>query len=91
MTDSIIVALISGAITLIGIFISAKGTTDKMTQKLEVHQAVTENKIDTLQKQVEKHNSIIERTFVLERDVKTAFNRIDEIRNDVKELEREVK
>lgn len=52
-------------------------------------QALIGYRIDELEKKVEKHNNVIERTIVLERDVKTAFNRIDEIRNDVKELKKE--
>ena len=44
-----------------------------------------------LEKKVEKHNSTIERVFVLERDMKTAFNRVDELRDDVKELMKEGK
>lgn len=40
-------------------------------------------KVDELKKQVEKHNNLIERTAVVERDLKTAFSRIDDIRDDI--------
>lgn len=53
-------------------------------------QALIGYRIDELEKKVEKHNQVIERTVVLERDMKTAFNRIDEVRNDVKELRKEI-
>ena len=43
-------------------------------------------KVDELRKDVEKHNQLVERTAVIERDVKTAFNRIDENRDDIKEI-----
>ncbi len=43
-------------------------------------------KVDELRKDVEKHNQLIERVAVLERDNKTAFNRIDENRDDIKEV-----
>ena len=36
--------------------------------------AVIETKIDTLRTEVEKHNSVMERTFRLEEQVKTLFN-----------------
>lgn len=52
-------------------------------------QALIGYRIDELEKKVERHNQVVERTVVLERDMKTAFNRIDEIRNDVKELRKE--
>lgn len=37
---------------------------------------------DELEKKVEKHNNVVERTIVLERDMKTAFNKIDELRRN---------
>lgn len=41
---------------------------------LERKIAVIETKIDTLRNEVEKHNSVVERTFRLEEQVKTLFN-----------------
>lgn len=43
-------------------------------------------KVDELKKQVEKHNNLVERTAVVERDIKTAFNRIDENRDDIRDV-----
>lgn len=43
-------------------------------------------KVDELKKQVEKHNSLVERTAVIERDLKTAFNKIDDMRDDIGRL-----
>lgn len=43
-------------------------------------------KVDELRKDVEKHNNLVERVAVLERDNKTAFNRIDEVRADIKAI-----
>ena len=43
-------------------------------------------KVDELKKQVEKHNNLIERTAVVERDLKTAFSRIDDMRDDITRL-----
>ena len=44
-------------------------------------------KIDQLEKKVEKHNNVIERTFGLERDMKTAFNEIGEIKGSIDKIE----
>lgn len=49
---------------------------------------LTMYRIEQLEKKVDKHNTVIERTTVLERDLKTAFNQIDDLRNDFKEAER---
>lgn len=43
-------------------------------------------RIDQLEKKVEKHNSIVERLAVLEQKTNAAFSRIDELREDIKEL-----
>lgn len=47
--------------------------------------AVIETKIDELDRKVEKHNSMVERTFKLESDMATAFKRIDELRVGVEQ------
>lgn len=44
-------------------------------------------KIEELEKKVDKHNNIIERTYKLESDVETAFKRIDEERKRIERLE----
>lgn len=38
--------------------------------------------IKNLEQKVEKHNSMVERTYVVERDLKTAFRYIDELREE---------
>lgn len=56
--ESIAVALIGGAVTLIGVMASNSRS-----------RAVMEVKIDELSKRVEKHNNLIERTYDLEKDM----------------------
>ena len=73
MSDAVIVGLLSLVGTVGG---SALGI--MAANKLTMY------RIEQLEKKVDKHNTIIERTAVLERDIKTAFNRIDELREDVK-------
>lgn len=70
MDSNIIVALFSLAGTLIGTF-SGIITANKLTNF----------RIEQLEKKVEKHNTIVERTYILERDLKTAFNYIEEIKS----------
>ena len=42
--------------------------------------ARTEQKLDDLTQQVEKHNAVMERTYRLESDMATAYKRIDELK-----------
>lgn len=73
MKPEIAIAVITSASTLIAAIVS-----------IIINNSLIGYKVDELKKQVEKHNSIIERTVVLERDMKTAFNRIEELRDDMK-------
>lgn len=58
MSDTIIAALISAAVTLIVCIITQNKT-----------RAILEYKIDELTKHVEKHNQVVERTYKLETKV----------------------
>lgn len=61
MTEGIIVALITLAGTLIGVFASARVTQNKLSQQLALHQAVTDEKIVHLTEEVRRHNAFAER------------------------------
>ena len=56
--ESILVALIGGAVTLAGVVASNSRS-----------RAVLKQKVDELSRRVEKHNCLVERTYRLERDV----------------------
>ena len=83
MSEAIAVALITGGLSLIGVIVTCavgnKKTTDKVTHKLEVHQAVTDTKLEALRVEVNKHNNVIERTFKLE-------GQMTECQHDIKDL-----
>lgn len=71
--ESVIAALVTGVLTLAGVLVSNSRS-----------RAVMEAKIDALTKQVEKHNCLVERTYLLERDMAV-------VRNDIESLKREDK
>lgn len=48
-----------------------------------------QKQFDRLEAKVDQHNNFMERIAVLERDDKTAFNRIDELRDDIHELQKD--
>lgn len=47
-----------------------------------------EQKMDDLSEDVRKHNGVVERTGIVERDVETMWKRHDELKERVKELEK---
>lgn len=73
MTSEIIVGVLSLLGTLCGTFAGIITSTK-----------LTNYRIEQLEKKVEKHNSVVERTAVIERDLKSVWHSIDEIREDVK-------
>ena len=93
MSEAIIGSIIVAILGMIGNIIVATTSANKsqaiLTTKFEDAQKRTDEKIDDLTKKVEKHNNVVERVAVLERDNKTAFNRIDELRGDIKDLQKE--
>lgn len=66
----VLVAVVTGAFGLWGAVIAGKKQSKDLAAQLDKNQAVFEavvsEKISGLQKQVEKHNSIVERTYKLE-------------------------
>jgi len=69
MDSAIVVSIITGALSLLGIIITNVSSNRKIEHQLEVTMAVTNTKLESLTKQVEKHNQIVERTFRLEQAV----------------------
>ena len=69
MDSAIIVSIVTGVLTFLGVIVTNIGSNRKVEHQLEVSQAVTNAKLEDLTKQVEKHNKVIERTFKLEQAV----------------------
>ena len=68
MTESIIVALITGSMTLIGVLIASN------KQK-----AVTDTKLDELTREVREHNDFARRVPILEEQMKVVNHRISDL------------
>ena len=79
MTDAIIVALITGVLSLIGVIIANNRTARDMDARLEKQQAVTQTQLEELTREVRMHNNFAERIPVIEEKIKVANNRITNI------------
>ena len=67
--ESIIVAIITGALSLLGVIITNVSSNRKIENQLEVHQAVTETNLQNLTEEVRKHNNFASRIPVIEKDI----------------------
>ena len=79
MTESIIVALISGGLSLIGVVVTCIATAKKNENTLKVSQAVTDTKIEELTREVRAHNNFAQRMPVVEEQIKVINHRIDDL------------
>lgn len=74
--ETIISACISAAVTLLVCVISNHSQQERT-------RALMDYKLEELTKKVEKHNSVVERTFILEEKMKVANHRIDDLERKV--------
>ena len=72
ITEGIIIACITGAITLLGVIISNNA-----------HDAVTDEKLEELTREVREHNDFAKRIPVIENDIKTLYKRVDEFKEKI--------
>ena len=75
--ESVIAALITGAITLIGVLIANSRS-----------QAVTDTKLEELTREVREHNNFARRVPILEEQMKVANHRIADLETNEHERER---
>ena len=99
MSDAIIVALITGAVTLVGTIITVVVSHNSTIQKIDANSKVADEKIQgeinvlktdirTLSSRVEAHNKVVERTYELERRADVLDEKIKVANNRIGDLER---
>jgi hypothetical protein len=69
MTE-IIVALITGGLSLAGVIATCVISNRKIEQKLAVAQAITDTKLEELTREVREHNNFAQRMPVVENEIK---------------------
>ena len=86
MSEAIIVAIITGGLSLIGAIVSNNRTAQSMDKsmdaKLDKQQAVTETKLEELTREVRAHNNFAQRIPVLEEQMKVANHRIADLEKE---------
>lgn len=84
MGEAIIVAVITGGLSLIGTVITVLATSQKTEQVMQVAQAVTDTKIEELTREVREHNGFAKRMPVVEEQIKTIQSRLNGLEDDRK-------
>lgn len=79
MSEAIVVAIITGGLSLAGVVVTCLATAKKSERAAEVAQAVTDTKIDELTREVRLHNGFAEKIPVLQEQIKVINHRIDDL------------
>jgi len=79
MSEAIVVALITGGLSLTGVVITCLATARKTEKATAVAQAVTDTKIEELTREVRAHNGFAQRLPVVEHEIKVIHHRISNL------------
>ena len=79
MSEAILVALITGGLSLAGVVITCLATARKSEKATAVAQAVTDTKIEELTREVRAHNNFAQRMPVVEEQIKVINHRIGDL------------
>lgn len=76
MSEAIVVALITGGLSLAGVVVTCLATAKKTEKAAAVAQAVTDTKIEELTREVRDHNGFAQRIPVMQQSIKDHDRRI---------------
>lgn len=79
MWGTIIGSVISAVTAIVVCMINANANHKKLINELAKHDELQAYRIEQLEKKQDKHNNLIERTFILEEKIKVANHRIDDL------------
>lgn len=79
MSEAIIAALITGALSLAGVILSNVLSARKSETAIRTAQAVTDTKLDELTREVREHNHFARRMPVVEEQIKVLNHRVTDL------------
>ena len=79
MTEAILVALITGGLSLAGVIVTCLATSRKSERAAAVAQAVTDTKLEELTREVRQHNHFAPRLPVVEEQIKVINHRLTDL------------
>ena len=80
--ESIIVSIVTGACSIIGVILASAASSRKLQQQLEISQAVMNTKLESLTNEVRVHNEFARRMPVIEEQIKVINHRLDDLERD---------
>ena len=77
--NEIVIALITGGCSILAVILTNRAANDKMMHSMNINQAVTDNKIEELTREVREHNGFARRMPVVEEQIKVINHRIEDL------------
>jgi hypothetical protein len=87
----IIVALITGVLTFAGVVVTVNAGNKKTAQQIKAQSDVTLYRINQLEKKQDKHNTLIERMYAAEENIKLFDEKIKVANHRIDDLEAAIK
>jgi shikimate kinase len=85
LAESIVVAIITGGLALLGVIITTAATVKKTSNDIETSQAVTNAKIEELTREVREHNNFARRVPVVEEQINGITFRLSALEQQVRD------
>lgn len=80
MTEAILVAVITGSMSLMGVVITCLSTARKTDKKQEIAMAVMQTELSELTREVRAHNNFAQRMPIVEHEIKLLNGQIKELK-----------
>ena len=91
LTATLLTSSIPSIITLVGVIYTSKKNSEKTLASVRTEIALIKKDISVLTEKVEKHNSVIDRTYALETETKLLDEKQTELKSDIDELKGTIK
>ncbi len=82
MSEAIIVALITGGLSLVGVVATNLAAARKSEAAIRTCQAVTDTKLEELTREVREHNNFARRMPVVEEQIKVINHRLSDLEHN---------
>lgn len=77
--NEIVIALITGGCSIVAVILTNRAANEKMLRAMDIKQAVTDEKLAELTREVRAHNNFAQRMPVVEEQIKVINHRIGDL------------
>lgn len=77
--NEILIALITGGCSILAVILTNRAANEKMLRAMDIKQAVTDEKLAELTREVRAHNNFAQRMPVVEEQIRVINHRIEDL------------